>query len=260
MKLQWQEIFKKVTIQELAKITPVICVAVIGALLIEETVWSGMFWYWTLIITAGLLLFLKAKSEFTRPSLAKKSDTGTIAAQRDQLLIDLAAQGVITIYGTINEMMVAKVRDMLAVARANNVEELEVQIQSRGGNVAAGLEIYDLLRVAPVKKRTGIVFGYAHSMGAVILQACEVREAPRHARILIHHISISERTSLHVLRDPEKLRKKIAESEVTQNHINQILSKRTKRSVEEIEVELEKDAEMTTSEAIAFGLIDTIRD
>lgn len=178
--------------------------------------------------------------------------------KRIEVYLALAAQGVITICGKVDGQMVELVHGMLAVAESNRVKELTVKIQCNGGGVRAGLDIYDMIRVAPVEKRVGLVLGFARSMGAIILQACEERITTQHSRILIHYVSVNE-VSVDVLKDPERLKKEIELGEREQNYLEAILMDRTKRSVEEIRAACSKDADMTSEEALAFGLIDTIR-
>ncbi|MBU6321637.1 MAG: ATP-dependent Clp protease proteolytic subunit [Patescibacteria group bacterium] len=170
----------------------------------------------------------------------------------------LAAHGIIKIYGDVDGSMVNDVVTQLSIARANDVTELDIRIQSNGGNVRAGLDIYDELRAFPAK-RCGLVVGYARSMGAIMLQACEERRAMRHARILIHYVARDE-VSLSHLKDPERLALMVKEAEREQSYINAILHRRTGKSIEEIQEACGRDIDMMTDEAKDFGLIDEIID
>ncbi len=152
----------------------------------------------------------------------------------NEVFLKLAERGIITIYDDIDEEMVIHVRDRLAVAYANGVEDLKVHIQTEGGNALAGLDIHDMIRTAPVKTRSGLVQGYAHSMGMVILQACEMREATRHARLLIHYVTLEKKMSLTALVDPGRLDNLLATGESMQKNIETIFAKRTKHSMKEI--------------------------
>ncbi|MFA7169922.1 MAG: ATP-dependent Clp protease proteolytic subunit [Candidatus Paceibacterota bacterium] len=139
---------------------------------------------------------------------------------------------------------------------AKGSPDIEIIITSGGGSVEPGLAIYDLLRLYKGKK-TGIVVGYAHSMAAIILQACEVRKACKHAELLIHNIRRND-VSLDVLRDSEKLSKLREEMEKDQKKHYEILSERTGRSIEEICRKCEEEIKLDANEAKEFGLIDEI--
>lgn len=178
----------------------------------------------------------------------------------NEVFLKLAERGIITIYDEVDAEMLIHVRDRLAVACANGVEDLKVYIQTEGGNVMAGLDIHDMIRAAPVKTRSGLVLGYAHSMGVIILQACERREAMRHARLLIHYVTLQQKMSLLTFHDTKRLKKLLMTGEECQKDIETILAKRTKRKLPEIRKACIKDVEMTSEEALAFGLIDAIRD
>lgn len=176
------------------------------------------------------------------------------------VFLKLAERGIITIYDEIDAEMRSNVRDRIAVACANGVEDLKVYIQTEGGNLLAGLDIYDMIRAAPVRTRSGLVLGYGHSVGVVILQACDTREAMRHARLLIHYVTLNETMSLTALQNQKRLANLLTAGEFLQRHVESILAGRTKRKVPEIRKACLKDVEMSSEEALAFGLIDTIRD
>lgn len=178
----------------------------------------------------------------------------------NETFLKLAERGIITIYDDIDAEMITNVRDRLAVACAHGVEHLKVYIQTEGGNALAGLDIHDMIRTAPVKTRSGLVQGYAHSMGMVILQACETREATRHARLLIHYVTLDKKMSLLALMDSGRLGNLLATGESLQKNIETIFAKRTRHSMKEIRKACIRDVEMTSEEALAFGLIDAIRD
>lgn len=75
-------------------------------------------------------------------------------------------------------------------AQLAGLKQLHVVIGSPGGNVFAGLAIFDALQEFREKggKVTTEARGYAASMGAIILQAGDERIARRNARILIHEV------------------------------------------------------------------------
>jgi len=171
--------------------------------------------------------------------------------------IELARQGIITIKGLIDPKMVVRVRELLAEARAGESETLIVKIESPGGETPAGMQIFDMIRDAPVQKRIGVVESYALSMGTIILQACDWREAAPEASLLLHHARFEEIT-LETLRDQSQVSLMLALSEPDEERKYKILMERTKRTRAEIKALCDKDAKMTSEEALRFGLIDAI--
>jgi ATP-dependent Clp protease protease subunit len=175
----------------------------------------------------------------------------------DNVQLDLLERNTIYIGGEVDVDMIVYVREAILRLTAKGSPDITLLITSEGGSVDIGLDIYDILEGYSGKK-TAIVFGYAHSMAAIILQACQKRIAKRHARILLHHISKTQ-ISLDALRDQKKTKDIRAELEKSQKLLYKILVDRTKHSVEEIKAVCAKDQSMSANEALAFGLIDEIR-
>lgn len=177
-------------------------------------------------------------------------------SELDEVQKGLLDHGIIAIGGEVNGEMAKYVRESTLRLRAKGSPPIELHISSNGGGVDAGLAIYDLLIHYP-GEITGIVYGYAKSMAAIILQACAHRWAAEHSQILIHHISRTE-ISLDTLRDPQKTTEAREDLEKKQSQLYRILTERTRRSLEEIKAECSKDREMTPEEAKEFRLIDEI--
>ena len=165
--------------------------------------------------------------------------------------------GVIAIEGDVNEKMTACVREMLEVAARKRMDTLEFMFRCNGGDVREGMTIFDLIRNAPVKKRVGVV-EYAHSMGAIILQACDWREALPSARMLMHHTRFHEVT-VEMLKNRMVVDLMVDMAKPNEDRMRQILVARTKRSAEEIRRLCDKEKYLSAQEALEFGLIDAIR-
>lgn len=81
--------------------------------------------------------------------------------------------------------------DILAVDVRNflrdaNGEDVEMELATPGGLVSSGIEIFNLIRNYP-GKTTGIVTGYAMSMGSYMLLAFDERAAHDNAVYMIHN-------------------------------------------------------------------------
>ncbi len=174
----------------------------------------------------------------------------------DAVIMPLLARGVMLIRGEVNGDMVHHVYKCLAMLEGRGSPDIEIRIFSSGGSVRAGLDIYDAINRYQGKK-VGVVYAYARSMGTVILQACDMRVSMPHASVLIHHIN-THTVSLDTLDNPTKLDELRKSMWRDQKELYEILMARTKKTEAEIRAACEKDADMSASEALEFGLIDQI--
>lgn len=174
----------------------------------------------------------------------------------NQVGLNLLDQGVFLLDTKVHGGMVEHVYDCLTRLESKGSPEVEIRIFTNGGDVRAGLDIYDALRRYKGKK-TGIVYAYARSMGAIILQACDDRVCLPHARVLIHHIN-TQSISLDVIESPKNLAKLRHSMWADQKALYAILTMRTGKSESVIRDTCAKDMDMNATEAKAFGLIDRI--
>lgn len=170
----------------------------------------------------------------------------------------LIEKRIIPINGKVSQELFYSVEDIMSELLLIGSPDIALIINSSGGDVLFGLNVFDLVRNYP-GKTTGIVIGRAASMAVVILQACDRRICANHGEILIHHISRNT-VSLDVLDDPtgEKYRELRSDMIKRQQFINTILVDRTKKSLDEVKAECLKDKFMTAQEAKDFKLIDEI--
>src|SRR3981081_2381830 len=130
-------------------------------------------------------------------------------------------------------------------------KEISVYVNSPGGQVTAGLAIYDTMQYIRPAVST-ICIGMAYSMGAVLLAggADGMRFALPHANILIHQPwggMQGQATDIQI-HAKEILR--------TREQLNQILAKHTKQKIEKVTLDTERDYFLTSQAAKEDGLID----
>jgi len=132
-------------------------------------------------------------------------------------------------------------------------KDIAVYINSPGGQVTAGLAIYDTMQYVRPKVST-ICIGMAYSMGAVLLAggADGRRYALPHANILIHQPwgGMQGQASDIQIHAKEILR--------TRELLNSILARHTKQPIERVQQDTERDYFLTPEQAKAYGLIDDI--
>ena len=132
-------------------------------------------------------------------------------------------------------------------------KDICLYINSPGGSVTAGLAIYDTMQYIKCDVST-ICIGMAASMGAFLLAGGTKgkRMALPNAEIMIHQPSGGARgqaTEISIVAEQIlKIKKKL----------NQILADNTGQPLERIELDTERDNYMTSEEACAYGLIDSV--
>jgi ATP-dependent Clp protease protease subunit len=145
------------------------------------------------------------------------------------------------------------VAQLLFLQSEDPEKEIALYINSPGGQVTAGLAIYDTMQYIRPPVST-ICIGMAYSMAAVLL-ACGAhgqRFALPHANILIHQPwgGMQGQASDIQIHAKEILR--------TREQLNQILAKHTKQKIERVTQDTERDYFLTSEAAKEYGLIDDI--
>ena len=131
--------------------------------------------------------------------------------------------------------------------------DIFMYINSPGGDVYAGLAIYDTMQHLRAPVATFCV-GMAASMAAVLLAAGKEgkRNALPNARIMIHQPSGGSRGTASDI--------EIAAKEILhiREKLNLIIAKHTGQSVERIQSDVDRDRYMGPEEAVEYGLIDRV--
>ena len=132
-------------------------------------------------------------------------------------------------------------------------KDIQLYINSPGGEVTAGLAIYDTMNYIKSDVST-ICVGMAASMGAFLLScgAKGKRIALPNAEVMIHQPSAGTQG-------------KVTDMEIDVEHflkikqrINKILADNTGKTPEQIKSDSERDNWMTAEEAKEYGLIDKV--
>ncbi len=132
-------------------------------------------------------------------------------------------------------------------------KDINLYINSPGGSVSSGLAIYDTMQYIRPDVST-ICIGLAASMGAVLLTggAKGKRSGLPNSRIMIHQPwgGVQGTASDISIQAEEILR--------TKKRLNEILAHHTGQPLEVIERDTDRDRYMSSEEAKAYGLIDTV--
>ncbi len=145
------------------------------------------------------------------------------------------------------------VAQMLFLEAENPERDINLYINSPGGEVTAGLAIYDTMQYIKPDVVT-ICVGMAASMGAVLLAAGAKgkRFALPHSRIMIHQPwGGVEGQAIDIKIHAEEIMK-------MRDILNNILSKHTGQLIEKIEKDTDREFFMSAQEAKEYGLVDEV--
>ena len=161
---------------------------------------------------------------------------------------------IVFIQGTIHELMAnAVVAQLLFLQKEAKNQDIQMFINSPGGDVNAGLAIYDTMKYVSCEIST-VCIGQAASMGAILLSAGTKgkRNALPSARVMIHQpwggaggtagdISIQTKEILRL-----------------KKYLNQILADSSGKKLAQVEKDTDKDYFLSAAEAKEYGLIDDV--
>lgn len=147
------------------------------------------------------------------------------------------------------------IAQLLFLAYEDPDKDINLYINSPGGQVYAGLAIYDTMQLVKPDITTTCV-GMAASMAAVLLSAGAhgKRFALPNSRIMIHQGSAGFQGSVP---DIEVQAKEIVNVIGT---LNSILGKHTGQSVDKIRADTQRDYFMGSEEARDYGIVDQVID
>ena len=161
---------------------------------------------------------------------------------------------LIFIVGPVEDHMANLIVAQLLYLESENADkDIHLYINSPGGTVTSGLSIYDTMQFINCDVST-ICCGQAASMGALLLAGGSKgkRFALPHSRVMVHQPSAGYQgqatdISIHA-RETLELKARL----------NEIMAKHTGQPIKRIEQDLERDNFKSATEALEYGLIDTV--
>ena len=166
----------------------------------------------------------------------------------------LLKERIVFVVGPINDNVASLVTAQLLYLESEDPKkEISLYINCPGGLVTAGLGIYDTMQYIKPDVST-LCIGQAASMGSFLLGAGTKgkRFSLPNSRIMVHQPSAGfqgQATDIEIhAKEVLSLKKRL----------NEIYSKHTNKSVDEIKSALERDNFMTPDNAKDFGLIDKV--
>ena len=166
----------------------------------------------------------------------------------------LLKERIVFVVGPINDSVASLVTAQLLFLESEDPKkEISLYINSPGGLVTAGLGIYDTMQYIKPEVNT-LCIGQAASMGSFLLGAGAKgkRFSLPNSRIMVHQPSAGFQGQAT---DIEIHAKEVLS---LKERLNEIYSKHTGKSVDEVKAALERDNFMTAEIAKDFGLIDEV--
>jgi len=166
----------------------------------------------------------------------------------------LLKERIVFVVGPINDNVASLVTAQLLFLESEDPKkEISLYINSPGGLVTAGLGIYDTIQYIKPDVST-LCIGQAASMGSFLLASGTKgkRFSLPNSRIMVHQPSAGfqgQATDIEIHANEVLSLKK---------RLNEIYSKHTNKSVDDIKSALERDNFMTPENAKDFGLIDKV--
>ena len=166
----------------------------------------------------------------------------------------LLKERVVFVVGPINDHIASLVTAQLLFLESEDPKkDIFLYINSPGGLVTSGLGIYDTMQYVKPDVST-LCIGQAASMGSFLLAAGTKgkRFSLPNSRIMVHQPSAGfqgQATDIEIHANEVLSLKK---------RLNEIYSKHTGKTVEEIKTALERDNFMTPDLAKEFGLVDKV--
>ena len=161
---------------------------------------------------------------------------------------------LIFIVGGVEDHMANLIVAQLLYLESENADkDIHLYINSPGGSVTAGLSIYDTMQFINCDVST-ICCGQAASMGALLMAGGSKgkRYALPHSRIMVHQPSAGFQGQATDISIHAK------EVLALKTRLNEIMARHTGQPIKKIEQDLERDNFMSASEALEYGLVDTV--
>jgi ATP-dependent Clp protease, protease subunit len=188
---------------------------------------------------------------YTVPMVVEQTSRG----ERGYDIFSLLLKNRIVFLGTPIDDVVANliVAQLLYLAQEDPDRDIQMYINSPGGQVDAGLAIYDTMHLIQPQVATTCI-GMAASMGAVLLGggAKGKRSALPNSRILIHQTSAGFQGTAA---DIEVQAREIIRMNA---RLQEMMAADTAQSVDRIKADINRDYWMSAAEALQYGVIDTI--
>lgn len=160
---------------------------------------------------------------------------------------------IVHCFGDIEENMAESIVAQLLYLASKSDDEIQLYINSYGGDVTAGMAIYDTMQHIKCDVKT-VCVGKAMSMGAVLLSGGTKgkRCVLPNSTVMIHQaLGGAKGPSVDVDIEAEELRR-------TKESLNKILSNNCSKSLNQISNDTDRNFYLHGQEAVDYGIADKV--
>ena len=185
------------------------------------------------------------------PMVVDRTDSGERSFDIYSRLLE---DRVVFLSGQItNELANLVVAQLIYLESKDPTKDISLYINSPGGEVTAGLAIFDTMRYIRCDVST-ICIGMAASMGAFLLAsgAKGKRYALPNSEIMIHQVLGGSQGQASDVEIQTKQLLKI------KRKLNKLLAENVGKKVEEVERDTDRDNYLTAEEAKEYGIVDQV--
>ncbi len=184
------------------------------------------------------------------PTIIEKTNAGEKAYD---IYSRLLKDRIIFISGEIDDDLANCVISQLLFLDSKNHEDINLYINSPGGNITSGMAIYDTINYIKSDVST-ICVGMAASMASVLLSS-----GKKGKRYILPNAEVMIHQPLGGVKGQATEIKIVADRIIyLRNKLNKILAEKTGKNIKEIEKDTERDYYLNASDALEYGLVDKI--
>ncbi|MCH5160281.1 MAG: ATP-dependent Clp endopeptidase proteolytic subunit ClpP [Clostridiales bacterium] len=185
------------------------------------------------------------------PMVVDRTDSGERSFDIYSRLLE---DRVIFLSGPINsELANLVVAQLIYLESKDPTKDISLYINSPGGEVTAGLAIYDTMKYIRCDVST-ICIGMAASMGAFLLSSGTKgkRYALPNSEVMIHQVLGGSQGQAS---DVEIQTRQLLKTKIK---LNKLLAENVGKTVEEVERDTDRDNYLTAEEAKEYGIVDKV--
>lgn len=186
-------------------------------------------------------------------NIIKESARGYDRVSPDDVLL---SNRIIFLTDEINNSTADELLKSLMALNAESEEEIELYINSPGGECFSGLAIVDYINIMKAPLRT-VCIGTAASMAALIFLCGDRREMLKHTRLMLHDPSFAGGKSISGMK-PHQLQQEVDKLMEVREELATIISEVSGKKLDEVYEITKDDSFFTAEQALEWNLATNI--
>ena len=163
----------------------------------------------------------------------------------------------INFYGPITPQSIGALMNIIQQKLQQGTERFVILLSSPGGNVAAGLSVYNFLKGIPAEVDTHN-FGSVDSVAIAVFCAGKKRFCVEHARFFMHGIGFNIPPGTRF--EAGQLDEKQKSLKIDRENIATVIAKNCNKTAKEIDEDMMGTKELNSDEAKSYGLVHKVKN